>query len=112
MEIENILAALVQKAATEPCYWRFELCGTSSEIEGDCVLLATFLPLEISFDIYDDSAFINDFELPEPAADIIAAHIIDAMMKQVRELADKRMKRAEKILKTANVVPIKPDKPN
>lgn len=112
MEIENILAALVQKAATEPCNWRFHLSDTSSEIEGDCVLLATFLPLEISFDIYDDSVFVNDLELPQPAADIIAARIMDAMIKQVRELADKRMKNAEKPLKTANVVPIKPDKPN
>ena len=109
MEIENILAALVQKAASEYCDWKFEL---TSDLEEISMLSATFVPLEISFDICDDGVFVNDLKLPQPAADIIASHIIDAMMKQVRELADKRMKGAEKPLKTANVVPIKPDKPN
>jgi len=109
LEIENILAALVQKATNESCDWRFEF---THDLEESPVLLATFLPLEMSFDIYDDGVFMGEFELPSPSSDIIAVHIIDAMMQQVQKMGDKRMKRAEKILKAANVVPIKPDKPN
>ncbi len=113
MEIENILAALVQKAANDSCDWIFKMLP---DPDGETPYLeATFAPLDMTFHIYEDAVAIGDFELPSPSADIIAGHIIDHMLVQLAQLNTARAKQIEKGTKAefvANVVPIKPDKPN
>lgn len=114
MEIENILAVLVQKAASEPYNWSFRL-QPDPDLGLIPMLEATFLPLGMAFIIFDDGVEIEEFEFPAPASKIVANHIMQIMLHQTKQLNDCYVEKAEtndKVVNIANVVPIKPDKPN